>query len=294
MGPLLVHASADSPKPRRHTALSPFREARPARRRSSLSSRRLWGAHSSVVANSRDHAVDVTVGTVANQESHARSKQQCDACRQPRVIRLAHRPGDPVVAPGTARLLSAWRSMRPVSGRRTPAFGIASAWRGSPLTVATMLRPRRGTCVWRRLLPVIRAKVGKHWTVRAPLMLCLSKQCCCTSTPTSSRTDSRTAPAMQPSRPRRRGDWLSSKALWRASRNRDSTVPRGLLLAWERGVPRRLWRRRHTPAASGRQPWPGLVRRRRRVGGVTYFSSNKRRSEGSRSRSSRMMFPSVL
>jgi hypothetical protein len=44
----------------------------------------------------------------------------------------------------------------------------------------------------------------------------------------------------------------------------------------------------------GRGPWPGLVRRRRRVGGVTYFSSNKRRSEGSRSRSSRMMFPSVL
>jgi len=65
MGPLLVHPSADSPKPRRQTALSPFREARPARRRSSLSSRRLWGAHSSVVANSRDHAVDVTVGTVA-------------------------------------------------------------------------------------------------------------------------------------------------------------------------------------------------------------------------------------
>ena len=250
MGPLLVHASADSPKPRRQTALSPFREARPARRRSSLSSRRLWGAHSSVVANSRDHAVDVTVGTVANHSSRV---EPADAC---------------------------FRDC------------IGAAWQ--LLTVAPTLRPRRGTCVWRRLLPVIRAKVGKHWTVRAPLMLCLSKQCCCTSTPTSSRTDSRTAPAMQPSRPRRRGDWLSSKALWRASRNRDSTVPRGLLLAWERGVPRRLWRRRHTPAASGRQPWPGLVRRRRRVGGVTYFSSNKRRSEGSRSRSSRMMFPSVL
>jgi hypothetical protein len=97
--------------------------------------------------------------------------------------------------------------MRPVSGRRTPAFGIASAWRGSPLTVATMLRPRRGTCVLRRLLPVIRAKVGKHWTARLPLLLCLSKQCCWTSTPTSSQTDSRTAPAMQPFRPRRRGDW---------------------------------------------------------------------------------------
>jgi hypothetical protein len=45
---------------------------------------------------------------VANQESHARSKQQCDGCRQPRVIRLAHRPGDAVVPPGAARLLSAW------------------------------------------------------------------------------------------------------------------------------------------------------------------------------------------
>jgi hypothetical protein len=68
MGPLLVHPSADSPKPRRHTALSPFREARPASRRSSLSNRRLWGAHSSVVANSHDHAVDPTVGIVAKHK----------------------------------------------------------------------------------------------------------------------------------------------------------------------------------------------------------------------------------
>ena len=53
---------------------------------------------------------------------------------------------------------------------------------------------------------------------------------------------------------------VSSKVPWRASRNRDSPTPRGLLLAWDRVAPRRLWRRRHTPAASGRQPWPGLVR----------------------------------
>ena len=54
MEPLLVHPSADSPKPRRQTSPRPFSEARPASRRSSLSSRRLWGAHSSVVANSHD------------------------------------------------------------------------------------------------------------------------------------------------------------------------------------------------------------------------------------------------
>jgi hypothetical protein len=46
---------------------------------------------------------------VANQESHA-YEQQCDGCRQPRVIRLAHRPGDAVVPPGATRLLSAWRT----------------------------------------------------------------------------------------------------------------------------------------------------------------------------------------
>jgi len=109
MGPLLVHPSADSPKSRRHTALRPFREARPVSRRSSLSSRRLWGAHSSVVANSHDHAVDLTVGIVANQESHARSKQQRDDPRQLRLVRLAHCPGDPVVPSGAARLLSAWQ-----------------------------------------------------------------------------------------------------------------------------------------------------------------------------------------
>ena len=36
-----------------------------ASRRSSVSSRRLWGAHSSVVTDSHDHAVDATIGTVA-------------------------------------------------------------------------------------------------------------------------------------------------------------------------------------------------------------------------------------
>jgi hypothetical protein len=64
----------------------------------------------------------------------------------------------------------------------------------------------RDVCARSSLLPVIRAKVGKHWIARPRLMLCLWKQRCCTSTPTSSCTDSRTAPAMQRSRARRRDE----------------------------------------------------------------------------------------
>ena len=45
---------------------------------------------------------------VANQQSHARRKQQRDVCRQPRAIRLAHHPGEAAVLPGAARLLSTW------------------------------------------------------------------------------------------------------------------------------------------------------------------------------------------
>ena len=87
---------------------------------------------------------------------------------------------------------------------------IGAAWQ--PLTVAPMLRPRRAMCVRHRLLPVIRAKVGKHWIARPRLMLCLWKQRCFTSTPTSICTDSRTAPAMQRSRARRRDECSSSRA----------------------------------------------------------------------------------
>ena len=87
---------------------------------------------------------------------------------------------------------------------------IGAAWR--PLTVAPMLRPRRAICVRRRLPPVIRATVGKHWIARPRLMLCLWKQRCCTSAPTASCTDSRTTPAMQRSRARRRDECSSSQA----------------------------------------------------------------------------------
>ncbi len=87
---------------------------------------------------------------------------------------------------------------------------IGAAWQ--LLTAAPMLRPRRAMCVRHRLPPVIRAKVGKHWIARPRLMLCLWKQRCCTSTPTSSCTDSRTAPAMQRSRARRRDECSSSNS----------------------------------------------------------------------------------
>jgi hypothetical protein len=46
---------------------------------------------------------------------------------------------------------------------------IGAAW--PPLTVGPMLRRRRATSVRRRLLPVIRTKVSKHWTARPRLLL---------------------------------------------------------------------------------------------------------------------------
>ena len=101
---------------------------------------------------------------------------------------------------------------------------IGAAWQ--PLTVAPMLRPRRAMCVRRRLLPVIHAKVGKHWIARPRLMLCLWKQRCCTSTPTSSCTDSRTAPAMQRSRARRRDECSSSGPGARSALTRVAARPR--------------------------------------------------------------------
>ena len=48
---------------------------------------------------------------------------------------------------------------------------IGAAWQ--LLTAAPMLRSRRAMCVRHRLLPVIPAKVGKHWIARPRLMLCL-------------------------------------------------------------------------------------------------------------------------
>ena len=61
MGPLPVHVSEATPAGR--YARSGRRDA--ANRRSSVSSRRLWEAHSSVVADSHDHALDATIVTVA-------------------------------------------------------------------------------------------------------------------------------------------------------------------------------------------------------------------------------------
>jgi hypothetical protein len=57
---------------------------------------------------SRPRHAGETTECVANQESHARSKQQREDPRQLRPVRLAHCPGDPVVPPGATRLLSAW------------------------------------------------------------------------------------------------------------------------------------------------------------------------------------------
>ena len=156
-----------------------------------------------------------TVRTGGSRVAHVVRKRPRTRPRPPSSPSPLRSPSGHTIAASTRS--QSWRTTRPVSGRRTPAFEIASARRGNPLTVAPMLPPRRAMCLRRRLLPVIRAKVGKHWIARPRLMLSLSKQRCCTSTPTSSCTDSRTAPAMQRSRARRRDEWSSSTARARPS-----------------------------------------------------------------------------
>src|SRR4030081_1581666 len=64
MGPLPVHASVDSPKPRRQAALRPFSEVRGREPAVVCQQPPVVGAHRSVVTDSHDHAVDATIGTV--------------------------------------------------------------------------------------------------------------------------------------------------------------------------------------------------------------------------------------
>jgi hypothetical protein len=106
----------------------------------------------------------------------------------------------------------------PCVGRADACFEIASARRWQPLTVARMLRPRRAVlsgalalghpCEGGRPLDRSAATDAVPW-----------KQCCSTSTPTSSGTGFRTAPAVQRSRARRRGARSSSKRAAGVSRN---------------------------------------------------------------------------
>ena len=207
------------------------------------------------------------------------------AARSSCAIRRACRrgPGDRFRDPRCTRRTIPLATHRSPASRSVPAIAPQRTGSASPPLVGPLgfARRREEMSLWRR------AGAPPSGT-RDPLR--------CHHGPSRwSADESSSAPHERISgRASRPSSRVSSKVPWRASRNRDSATPRGLLLAWDRVAPRRLWRRRHTPAASGRQPWPGLMRRRRRVGGVTYFSSNKRRSEGSRSRSSRMMFPSVL
>ena len=97
---------------------------------------------------------------------------------------------------------------------------IGAAWQ--PLTVAPMLRPRRNVCA-APVAPGHPREGGQAPDRTAALMLCLWKQRCCTSTPTSSCTDSRTAPAMERSRARRRDECSSSKAAVGVGSNAAST-----------------------------------------------------------------------
>ena len=55
------------------------------------------------------------IASVANQGSHAQAKQQRDGCRQRRVIRLAHLPGDAAVPPGRGETPECVAKRKPAS-----------------------------------------------------------------------------------------------------------------------------------------------------------------------------------
>jgi hypothetical protein len=68
-----------------------------ASRRSSVSSRRLWGAHSSVVAGSHDHAVDATIGTVALRSRRSwRTHYRIRRARRPVLAGIEQAPAHPL------------------------------------------------------------------------------------------------------------------------------------------------------------------------------------------------------
>jgi hypothetical protein len=147
------HGGGSSIRPRSAAFGCPLGMRGTANRRSCVSSRRLCGPHNSAIAGDHDQARDAATATVANQESHGEAKQQRDGCRQRRVIRLAHLPGDAAVPPGAARLLSAWRtrSLRPQK---------------SSSALAAVRVARFGLRISRAMQPCRRARRGETSSVR--------------------------------------------------------------------------------------------------------------------------------
>jgi hypothetical protein len=103
---------------------APMRRGLPT---SAIRRRRASGAGGVNRRSDRQHRSALTLPSVANQESHARSKQQSDDPRQLRPVRLAHCPVDPVVPPGAARLLSAWRCSRPGRNQRKTPLSLSQS-----------------------------------------------------------------------------------------------------------------------------------------------------------------------
>ena len=114
---------------------------------------------------------------VANQQPDAIQKQQRAARRQARAVRLPHHPGHAVVRPLTARQLSAWHCVRPVSSRRTPALRLHPRGAAAPHCCSHGAPAARYACE-APLAPGHSREGRKHWVARPRLMLGLWKQRC--------------------------------------------------------------------------------------------------------------------
>ena len=123
MGPLPVHASVDSPKPRRQAALRPFSEVRRRGAGGRLSAAAGCGEHAASWSPTvTTNAVDATIGTVALRSSRTApmSPRRKSACERPRLTNAIARAGVSEAPtspkPGRAALDCAW-SQAPDDGR---------------------------------------------------------------------------------------------------------------------------------------------------------------------------------
>ena len=156
-----------------------------------------------LIADARLRVESALAGQRVTEQAAGRLSSAA-GCAEPTIRR-----SPAVTTTRSARLSLPWLTTRPVSSRRTPAFEIASTRRSNPgLLLPCSSRGARCVCgAAGSGHPRERGQALDRSAAADALPL---KQRCCTSTPTSSCTDSRTAPAMQRSRARRRDEWSSS------------------------------------------------------------------------------------
>ena len=175
MGPLPVHASVFSEAtPPGRCVRSGKRGA--ASRRSSVSSRRLWGAHSSVVADSHDHRVDATIATVGGCRAKISACERNTGCsfsdaliprsgRRPAVRELgsivALVIGSQQTLPRGICATASWQCTRPAALARGRSFNAKAIVRS---TVSRRAKHSSGLSI-RRAIVITRSR-RPHWARR--------------------------------------------------------------------------------------------------------------------------------